>query len=470
MLLFFEMLAGPEMVRYPHNLGARHHAVDRQCCTDRDRFSHDPFLARRKKMKARRMFGWMSLCVCCTSFALLLAGCAKSPPADSETPDMTGEKPAEQPAVEQPAVETPAEQPAVEQPAVETPAEQPAVEQPATETPAEQPAVEQPAVETPAEQPAAEAAAFKIEVPLGLPPVPVPEENPMTAEKVELGKLLYFDKRLSKDGTVACATCHDPQMAWTEHKATSTGIDGQVGGANSPTVINAAYATAQFWDGRAASLEEQALGPIENPIEMGHKLTDMIPELNKIDVYKERFQAVFGTDVTSAGIAQAIAAFERTILSGNSPYDKFQAGDESALNEAQKAGMQLFEDAGCSTCHTQPLFSNYRYYNAGVGMDKETPDAGRKGVTGKDGDLGKFRVPSLREVANTGPYFHDGSGATLEAAVALMASGGVENPNLSAMIKAVGSKELTEQDRANLVEFLKALSGEFPDIKSPELP
>ena len=375
-------------------------------------------------MRARRMFGWMSLCTFCTSFAVLLAGCSQnSPPAAPETPGGAAKGPAEKPAGE-----------------------------------------------TPAEQPAGETAAFKIEVPLGLPPVPVPEDNPMTAEKVELGKLLYFDTRLSKDGTVACATCHDPQLAWTEHEATSTGIDGQVGGANSPTVINAAYATAQFWDGRAASLEEQALGPIENPIEMGHKLKDLVPELNNIAGYKERFQSVFGTDVTSEGIAQAIAAFERTVLSGNSPYDKFQAGDENALNEAQKAGMQLFEDAGCSTCHTPPLMSNYRYYNAGVGMDKEPPDEGRKAVTGKESDLGKFRAPSLREVANTGPYFHDGSGATLDAAVALMAGGGADNPNLSAMIKGVGSKELSEQDRANLVEFLKSLSGEHPVVKSPELP
>jgi cytochrome c peroxidase len=168
----------------------------------------------------------------------------------------------------------------------------------------------------------AEPAAFELVIPVGLPELEIPAENPMTTEKVELGKLLYFDKRLSKDGTIACATCHDPKKSWAEDTPTSTGIDGQVGGANSPTVINAAYAPAQFWDGRAASLEEQALGPIENPIEMGHKLDDLIPELNQIEGYKQRFQDVFGTDVTSEGIAQAIAAFERTVLSGDSAYDK----------------------------------------------------------------------------------------------------------------------------------------------------
>ena len=333
----------------------------------------------------------------------------------------------------------------------------------AAEAPADQPA-------TAPDQPAAEPVAFEIKVPLGLPALPVPEDNPMTAEKVELGKLLYFDKRMSKDGTVSCATCHDPQMAWTEHKPTSTGIGSQVGGANSPTVINAAYATTQFWDGRAKSLEEQALGPIENPIEMGHKLPEMIGQLNQLGAYKERFQKVFGTDVTSEGIAKAIAAFERTVLSGNSPYDKFKAGDQSALNDAQKHGLEVFQKAGCADCHEPPLFSNYEYENAGVGMDKEKPDAGRKAVTGKDEDLGKIRVPALREVANTGPYFHDGSGATLEDAVALMAGGGKDNPNLSEMLKSVRDAKLTEQDRKDLVEFLKALSGEFPVVEPPQLP
>jgi cytochrome c peroxidase len=323
------------------------------------------------------------------------------------------------------------------------------------------------------DEPAADqtaAATMQIDVPLGLPPVPVPDDNPMTAEKVELGKLLYFDPRLSVDGTISCATCHDPQMAWAEHTPTSTGVGDQVGGANSPTVINTAYADSLFWDGRSESLEDQALGPMENPIEMAHSLTNLVQELNQIQGYKDRFQKVFGTDVTAEGMAQAIAAFERTILSGNAPYDKYTAGDENALTDAQKRGMQKFEDAGCSTCHTPPVFSNFRFYNAGIGMDKDTPDEGRKAVTGNDSDLGKFRVPALREVANTHPYFHDGSVETLEEAVAAMASGGIENSNLSPVIKAVGSQNLTEQDQQDIVEFLKALSGEYPIMEAPELP
>jgi cytochrome c peroxidase len=307
-------------------------------------------------------------------------------------------------------------------------------------------------------------------IPAGLPPLDVPDDNPMTQEKVELGKLLYFDTRLSKDGTIACATCHDPTKAWAEDTPTSTGIDGQLGPANSPTVINAAYAPAQFWDGRAASLEEQALGPIENPIEMGHKLDELVPQLNAIAGYKERFQAVFGTDVTADGIAKAIAAFERTVLSGNSPYDKFEAGDATALTDAQERGMELFESVGCDTCHTPPQFSNYRYYNAGVGMDKDPPDQGRKAVTGNDRDLGKFRAPPLREVANTAPYFHDGSAATLEEAVALMSSGGKDNDNLSAMLKGLRDEGITEEQQKDLVEFLKSLSGEYPVVKPPAMP
>jgi cytochrome c peroxidase len=301
-----------------------------------------------------------------------------------------------------------------------------------------------------------------LKVPLGLDAPPIPADNPPTPEKIALGKMLYFDTRLSKDSTVSCATCHDPETAWTEHRPTSEGIKGQVGGANSPTVINAAYASVQFWDGRAASLEEQALGPIENPIEMGHKLDELVSQLAKIPEYQDAFQKAFGAGVSKEGIAKAIASFERTVLSGDSPYDRFTAGRKDALSEAQKRGLDRFNDAGCATCHAPPVFSNYRFYNAGIGMDKEKPDQGRKAVTGKESDLGKYRVPALREAANTAPYFHDGSVATLEEAVALMAGGGKDNPNLSAMLKAVREAKLSEQDRKDLVEFLKALSGKFP--------
>ena len=378
-------------------------------------------------------------CALVCVLAAWLTGCAEQAPPEK----------AAKPAAEQTA------KPATE--AAAAPAEKAPVEVAQQNAPATKQAVEPPASESP-------------KVPLGLPPLPVPADNPMTAEKIELGKLLYFDPRLSKDGKVSCATCHDPQMAWAEHDPTSTGIGSQKGGRNSPTVINAAYATSMFWDGRAASLEEQALGPIQNPIEMGHTLEAMVADLSKVDVYKDRFQKVFGTDVTQDGVAKAIAAFERTVLSGNSPYDQFMAGKKDALSAAQKHGLEVFENAGCSTCHAPPLMSNYGFQNAGVGMDKEKPDEGRMAVTKKESDRGKFRVPALREVAKTAPYFHDGSIATLEDAVALMAAGGKDNPNLSPILKGVREAKVSDQDRSDLVEFLKALSGEYPIVAPPKLP
>ncbi len=325
-----------------------------------------------------------------------------------------------------------------------------------------------------AAEPDADAAAELPKVPLGLPELPVPADNPMTVEKVELGKMLYFDKRVSKDGTISCATCHDPTMGWAEDRPTSKGINDaeghqQVGDRNSPTIINAAYATVQFWDGREPTLEAQAVGPVGNPIEMGSSMETVVATFSKIPEYEERFQKVFGTGVTEDGFAQAIAAFERTILSGNSPYDKFTAGDKEALSDVQKRGWELFDDH-CATCHKPPLFSNYRYYNAGVGMDQATPHRGRMAVTGKIRDIGKFRVPALREVANTGPYFHDGSAATLEEAVALMAGGGKDNPYLSNPLKGIRAAGLTEADQTAIVEFLRALSGEYPIVEPPELP
>jgi len=330
----------------------------------------------------------------------------------------------------------------------------------------------------PAEKPAAKAPEaakaadeYVLKIPEGLPPLTIPPDNPMTEAKVELGRMLYFDTRLSKDGTISCATCHDPKMAWAEHKPTSGGINDQKGDRNAPTVINAAYMTSQFWDGRAATLEEQALGPIENPIEMGNEMNNVIATVAGIEDYKTRFAEVFGTEVTADGIARAIAAFERTVLSGNSPYDRFKAGDKNALNESQQRGMELFMDkAACVTCHAEPLFSNGRFYNAGVGSDRENPDPGRKKVTGADEDMGKFRVPHLRNVAETWPYFHDGSVEKLEDAVRFMAGGGRDNPHLAASFKGMKELNLTDDQIADLVAFLEALSGEYPVIEPPAMP
>ncbi|MFV1964670.1 MAG: cytochrome-c peroxidase [Pirellulaceae bacterium] len=317
-------------------------------------------------------------------------------------------------------------------------------------------------------EPADDDAAEGFEVPAGLPALEVPEDNAMTPAKVKLGKLLFFDKRLSGDNTLNCASCHNPETGWVQPRHNAVGIDGQEGDRNAPTIINAAFYKAHFWDGRAPGLEAQAVGPIQNPIEMGQDLDELVKELSEVPGYVEKFQEVFGTKVTQDGIAKALATFERTILGGNAPYDRFTAGDKTALTEAQQRGWAIFEEAGCNTCHTPPLFSNHTYQNAGVGMDKEKIDEGRKAVTGKEKDLGKFRVPELRNVEKTGPYFHDGSAATLEDAVALMAGGGKDNEHLSPFLKAIREAEIDEQGRKDLVEFLKALTSDYPIVEAPD--
>jgi len=307
-------------------------------------------------------------------------------------------------------------------------------------------------------------------VPLGLEPPPIPADNPMTAAKVELGKQLYFDKRLSIDETVSCASCHDPEKGWSNADTFATGIKGQRGGRSSPTVINSAYHPLQFWDGRANQLEGQALGPIQNPIEMGHSMEACVESLNGIPGYKKQFQDVFGTDVTADGIAKAIAAFERTVLSGDAPFDRYKAGDKSAMSEAAVRGMDLFfNKAHCSACHSGPNFSDAAFHNIGVSIDKKEPDEGRKLISKLEGDRGAFKTPTLREIARTAPYMHDGSLATLEDVVEHYNKGGVPNPQLDEEIFELG---LTDQEKADLVTFMKEglASKSYPLVKPPKLP
>jgi len=315
---------------------------------------------------------------------------------------------------------------------------------------------------------AADTGPFK--TPLGLKPVPVPADNPMTREKVELGKQLYFDPRLSCDDTVSCASCHDPKKGWSNSAPFATGVRSQVGGRSAPTIINSAYSDLQFWDGRAHQLEGQALGPIQNPIEMDHKLEECVVKLNKLKGYRDQFQKVFGTDVTSENIAKAIAAFERTVLSGNAPYDKFKAGDQNALSAAAQRGMKLFFGKGhCSACHTGPNFSDASFHNIGVGMKAAKPDMGRYEVTKVEGDKGAFKTPTLREVARHAPYMHDGSLKTLEDVVDHYDKGGIANPQLDEEIFPL---KLTAQEKADLVTFMKEglSSSDYPDIAPPKLP
>jgi cytochrome c peroxidase len=308
------------------------------------------------------------------------------------------------------------------------------------------------------------------QVPAGLDPVPVPADNPMTAAKVELGKQLYFDKRLSIDETVSCASCHDPEKGWSNSDTFATGIKGQRGGRSAPTVINSAYHPLQFWDGRASQLEGQALGPIQNPIEMGHTMDACVECLNAIPGYKKQFQEVFKTDVTAEGIAKAIAAFERTVLSGDAPYDRYKAGDKKAMSEAAVRGMELFfNKARCSACHTGPNFSDAAFHNLGVSIDKKEPDEGRKVISKLEGDRGSFKTPTLREIARTAPYMHDGSLKTLEDVIEHYNKGGTPNPQLDEEIFPLN---LSADEKADLVTFMKEglASKSYPLVKPPKLP
>jgi cytochrome c peroxidase len=302
-----------------------------------------------------------------------------------------------------------------------------------------------------------------------LPPVPIPADNPKTDAKVILGRQLYFDGRLSANNKISCATCHAPKTGWAGHDQADTGIEGRVGNRNSGTIVNSGYMKYQFWDGRAGSLEEQALGPIHNPVEMGESLDNVVRKLNAIPDYKRQFQKVFQSDVTADGIAKAIAAFERTIVSGPSPYDRTAAGDQNALSAEAARGMQIFNGkGGCVACHSGPFFSDQSFHNIGVGMNAAKPDIGREAVTKDPADRGKFKTPGLRNVANTYPYMHDGKTPTLEAVVKFYDSGGIPNPNLDPLIKPLG---LSATEQKDLVTFLKqALTGPEPILSAPELP
>ncbi len=342
---------------------------------------------------------------------------------------------------------------------------------------------------------AAGAIASGQEAPLGLPPVPVPADNPVTPEKAALGERLFMDKRFSADGTVSCATCHDPSKAFADGLTVAKGIKGQQGTRNSPTVVNAAYYTSQFWDGRAATLEEQAKAPFVNPVE--HGLKDHGPILDVIrkdPAYTEAFKRVFGVkpkEISIDHVVKAIATFERTLVSGDSPFDRYMySGDKNAMSEAAVRGLELFRTkARCQDCHTigqtSATFSDNKFHNLGVGFTliegslfdivekaraakaagtkldesvlkkRELSELGRFVVTLELEDIGRFKTPTLRNVAVTAPYMHDGSVATLEEVVELYNRGGEENPMLDSGIRPLN---LTEQEKADLVEFMKALT------------
>ena len=296
---------------------------------------------------------------------------------------------------------------------------------------------------------------------------PAPANNPTTPQKVELGKMLYHDPRLSSSGTVSCASCHNTMLGGEDNRAGSVGVGGQVGGRSAPTVWNAAFNEVQFWDGRAASLEEQAAGPVTNPIEMGMKSWgDVVARLKTIEGYQEAFEKAFGSGVISKDNAtKAIAAYERTLITPDSPYDRYVKGSKSALTDQQIRGMNKAVELGCTGCHSGPAFNGPGTFQKFPVIDngyfqaqyKFKNDKGLAEVTGKKEDEHLWKVPTLRNIAITAPYFHNGSVKSLDTAVKLMA-------------KLQLAKDLSKNEIADIVAFLNALTGTFPKQQMPVLP
>lgn len=296
---------------------------------------------------------------------------------------------------------------------------------------------------------------------------PEPQDNPSSPEKIELGKMLYHDPRLSSTGTVSCASCHNTMAGGDDNRPNSLGVNAQAGGRSSPTVWNSAFNKVQFWDGRAATLEEQAAGPVTNPIEMGMKSwEEVVARLKAIPGYQKAFEEAFGKDtISKENATRAIAAYERTLITPNSAYDKFVGGDKSALSAQQVRGMEKMAELGCTSCHSGPAFN-------GAGMFQKFPviadsyleaqyhftkDKGVAEVSKKKEDEHLFKVPTLRNITQTAPYFHNGSVATLEGAVSVMG-------------KVQLNKDLSKEEIADIVAFLNALTGEFPKQTMPRLP
>jgi len=322
------------------------------------------------------------------------------------------------------------------------------------------------------------------------------DKNPLTRAKIELGRQLYFDKRLSADATVSCASCHDPSMGYSAHTKTGVGIRDQLGGRNSPVSFNRILTGPQFWDGRADSLEAQAVGPIQNPIEMGFTHEGVVKRLGELPVYKKQFEKIFG-ELTIDRVGQAIAAFERAIVTAPSPYDYYEqmkafagldaediaddpdlakryadakaAVEAHPMSEEAKRGREIFftEKGNCTACHVGANLADEKFHNIGVGMEAEKPDLGRVAISKDPKDTGAFKTPTVRNVSLTAPYMHDGSIATLEEVVEWYAKGGHPNPALSDKIRPL---QLSTQDKADLVAFMLACTSPTSPVQTERLP
>jgi cytochrome c peroxidase len=290
-----------------------------------------------------------------------------------------------------------------------------------------------------------------------IPPVSYPPDNSWSKEKFELGKKLFFDPILSGDNSMSCATCHLPELGWGDGLPKAIGFEKKILSKNTPTLLNSAFNKFQFWDGRAKSLEEQAKGPIQSPVEMNQDAEQLIKELEGIEEYKNLFQNVFGpSGISFDNIAKSIATFERSLVSGTSDYDRYWLGDKNALSSKAQRGMQLFfGKAKCSICHIGPFFTDNQFHNLGVADVSNKNNMGREAITNEVFHKRAFKTPSLRDLIVTGPYMHDGEIDTLEEVIEFYDIGGGVDENKSPFIHAIGLKKI---EKTNLVEFLKSLT------------
>jgi cytochrome c peroxidase len=298
-----------------------------------------------------------------------------------------------------------------------------------------------------------------------IPKIKYPSDNSWSQEKHELGKKLFFDPILSGDNSISCASCHKPELGWADGLKKAKGNNGKELDRNTPTILNSGYLKSQFWDGRASSLEEQAKGPIQSPVEMNQNVDELINELKNNQEYIDLFQKAFGSGVIDLErIVKAIAVFERSLVSGTSPYDRFWNGDKDALSKKAKKGMDLFfGKAKCSICHNGPFFTDHQFHNIGV-FASEKIDLGRQKITSEEFHKEAFKTPGLRDLSLSGPYMHNGSLQSLEDVIEFYDNGGDDNANKSPFISPIG---LSDREEENLIMFLKSLSSDaltkYPD-------
>ena len=305
-----------------------------------------------------------------------------------------------------------------------------------------------------------------------LPVPPTPKDNEPNAARINLGRHLFFDPRLSGEGNMSCGTCHNPGLGWSDGLATAKGIKSSILGRASSTIINSAYNTIMMWDGRKKDLEDQAMGPMEANLEMNMDTVRLFAWLNESPGYRKLFEAAYpGEAINAASLSMAIASFERTVVMNDSPFDRWLAGDAKAMTAQQVNGFDIFLDTNkgnCAACHSSPNFTDNGFHNIGLASwGNPNPDMGRYAQKPVSKMKGAFKTPQLRGIALTAPYFHDGSAKTLKDVIALYDKGGIATSNLDPNMKPL---KLSEQDKEDLVAFLNSLTGTTPTISIPVLP